>query len=523
MDKHCDTCASKIKQICTALFCVFAMACILTSLYKISSYGGNIKQNRKRSLADIVIPEEYGNRLGKKDANENLINSKEEFSKELEKKEGTLAEIRKASNIGEEVSDASGTQENTIEQTNKTNGTEAETRPTYYSARANFKNLAPFLNLDEDAKTMVPFFNSVTKNKIIAPLVKKTPTMAAKTEVVQTSLDTPNQSTAVDFSGDKPKSELDNKFGKQQKQGFPPSGSNTDTEESMPVSKHNIKALLEEDKSQQVSDAHLQNESHTEESHNTWHQQITNTDINKSTLVASPTSSLETAIPIVDSNGKFLQQHHQQQAVTSKQMKTNNTRSHHEIPEEDEVDDEESDNVDDGSSIADSVSDETSSTMTDIKQRLDVTRKNIKSLEKSLDLERDRASAINYGHDESNGNNLTNYSNFDSENPYSSNKKPILTLIERETEKPSNEIMSQFNPIHKENKKEESVQVVFPQFPENYHATGLLLLPHSGIAEPFEIWFAPSVHKSRIDYYYGEYSFIFYLSFLVFVFQICRS
>lgn len=44
-----------------------------------------------------------------------------------------------------------------------------------------------------------------------------------------------------------------------------------------------------------------------------------------------------------------------------------------------------------------------------------------------------------------------------------------------------------------------------PTFPENYHASGLLLLPHSNIAEPFEIWYAPSSKKSRIDYYYGTY------------------
>ena len=194
MNKDCDTYASKIKQICTALFCVLAMACILTSLYKMSNYGSNIKQNRKRSLADIVIPKEYGNRLGKKDADDNLITSKEEVSKELEKKEEALAEIGKASNIGEEVSDASGAQENTIK---KTNGIETEKGSTYFSDPTNFKKLAPFLNLDEDAKTMAPYFNSVTKNKIIAPLVKKTPTMTTKTEVAQISSGTPDQSTVV--------------------------------------------------------------------------------------------------------------------------------------------------------------------------------------------------------------------------------------------------------------------------------------------------------------------------------------
>ena len=44
----------------------------------------------------------------------------------------------------------------------------------------------------------------------------------------------------------------------------------------------------------------------------------------------------------------------------------------------------------------------------------------------------------------------------------------------------------------------------FPIFPENYHSSGLIILPHSNIAEPFEIWYAPSSHKSRIDYYYGR-------------------
>ena len=42
-----------------------------------------------------------------------------------------------------------------------------------------------------------------------------------------------------------------------------------------------------------------------------------------------------------------------------------------------------------------------------------------------------------------------------------------------------------------------------PVFEENYHASGVLILPHSNIAEPFEIWYAPSKKKSRIDYYYG--------------------
>lgn len=44
-----------------------------------------------------------------------------------------------------------------------------------------------------------------------------------------------------------------------------------------------------------------------------------------------------------------------------------------------------------------------------------------------------------------------------------------------------------------------------PVFPEDYHSSGLIILPHSGIAEPFEVWFAPSKQKSRIDYYYGTW------------------
>lgn len=53
--------------------------------------------------------------------------------------------------------------------------------------------------------------------------------------------------------------------------------------------------------------------------------------------------------------------------------------------------------------------------------------------------------------------------------------------------------------------------VEIPVFPRDYHASGLLILPRSGIAEPFEIWYAPSVDKSRIDYYYGEYIFFTFL------------
>lgn len=42
------------------------------------------------------------------------------------------------------------------------------------------------------------------------------------------------------------------------------------------------------------------------------------------------------------------------------------------------------------------------------------------------------------------------------------------------------------------------------KFPNNYHATGRLFLPHSNIVEPFEIWFTSDFNRSRIDYYYGR-------------------
>ena len=41
-------------------------------------------------------------------------------------------------------------------------------------------------------------------------------------------------------------------------------------------------------------------------------------------------------------------------------------------------------------------------------------------------------------------------------------------------------------------------------FPRNYHTTGRLHLPHSGIVEPFEAWYAGDYNRSRIDYYYGK-------------------
>ena len=61
------------------------------------------------------------------------------------------------------------------------------------------------------------------------------------------------------------------------------------------------------------------------------------------------------------------------------------------------------------------------------------------------------------------------------------------------------------HPVQKRSIKEDE-DVPFPIFPENYHASGLLILPHSGIAEPFEIWFSGSSRNSRIDYYYGKHS-----------------
>ena len=48
----------------------------------------------------------------------------------------------------------------------------------------------------------------------------------------------------------------------------------------------------------------------------------------------------------------------------------------------------------------------------------------------------------------------------------------------------------------------------YPVFPEDYHASGLLILPHSAIAEPFEIWYSNTLGASRIDYYYGIPQFI---------------
>ena len=55
-------------------------------------------------------------------------------------------------------------------------------------------------------------------------------------------------------------------------------------------------------------------------------------------------------------------------------------------------------------------------------------------------------------------------------------------------------------------KRPSTENIDYPEFPEDYHSSGLIILPHSGIAEPFEIWYAPTRQKSRIDYYYGGFS-----------------
>jgi len=53
----------------------------------------------------------------------------------------------------------------------------------------------------------------------------------------------------------------------------------------------------------------------------------------------------------------------------------------------------------------------------------------------------------------------------------------------------------------------------YPSFPSSYHASGIIILPESKIAEPFEIWYAPDLKKSRIDYYYGKVFIYFYFVF----------
>lgn len=57
-----------------------------------------------------------------------------------------------------------------------------------------------------------------------------------------------------------------------------------------------------------------------------------------------------------------------------------------------------------------------------------------------------------------------------------------------------------------ENDSESANKELYPVFPDDYHASGLLILPHSSIAEPFEIWYSNTLGASRIDYYYGKVS-----------------
>ena len=42
------------------------------------------------------------------------------------------------------------------------------------------------------------------------------------------------------------------------------------------------------------------------------------------------------------------------------------------------------------------------------------------------------------------------------------------------------------------------------EFPEFYHAQGIISLPYDGIIEPFEAWYGGRHKMSRIDYYYGK-------------------
>ena len=44
-------------------------------------------------------------------------------------------------------------------------------------------------------------------------------------------------------------------------------------------------------------------------------------------------------------------------------------------------------------------------------------------------------------------------------------------------------------------------------FPEFYHAQGIISLPYDGIIEPFEAWYGGRHKMSRIDYYYGKAQF----------------
>ena len=43
-------------------------------------------------------------------------------------------------------------------------------------------------------------------------------------------------------------------------------------------------------------------------------------------------------------------------------------------------------------------------------------------------------------------------------------------------------------------------------FPQDYHAKGVLSLPYGDIVEPFEAWYSNENKMSRIDYYGGKSS-----------------
>lgn len=49
-------------------------------------------------------------------------------------------------------------------------------------------------------------------------------------------------------------------------------------------------------------------------------------------------------------------------------------------------------------------------------------------------------------------------------------------------------------------------------FPEFYHAQGIISLPYDGIIEPFEAWYGGRHKMSRIDYYYGKAQFFSYFT-----------
>ena len=44
-------------------------------------------------------------------------------------------------------------------------------------------------------------------------------------------------------------------------------------------------------------------------------------------------------------------------------------------------------------------------------------------------------------------------------------------------------------------------------FPQDYHAKGVLSLPYGNIVEPFEAWYSAEHKMSRIDYYGGNKPF----------------